>query len=265
MHKKQKIEQTLPSAELEYSIQYDWGQLHMTKAANDAYDIVPLTSVIEGGSDEYRHIDEYPSIDITITSPNEFVEPVRPVTTKKQPSLVGTINLGINTDSLIDNGQEKLIEFIETTGIDIPEDDIRELRDTIERDTPQMMAHILVELASKEAQLLISENEILKSERRLLKRIKTLGFTAIGGSVAVVTPSIILNDGIVSPINAVIGLGYTGAYIKLIHRSVKDYLKFQPLVDSGANALGYFRSLRVADDIHQSFCRKHFDENFEVS
>ena len=62
MLRKQKIEHTLPSAELEYTIQYNWGQLHMTKAANDAYDIVPLTSVVDGGSDEYRHMDNFPSI-----------------------------------------------------------------------------------------------------------------------------------------------------------------------------------------------------------
>lgn len=260
---KDKLQLNTP--EIAYTIPYEWGQLHMTEAADDAYGITPLTTVVDGGSDEYRHLDYNPSIDLTIVSPEETdVEPIRPTTTKNQKSLAGVVNLGIASDEFIEANETGLAQLIEQTGMPIPEDEIEKVTASLHQDTPQMLAHLMADLSQAEVETLLSGHILGEQDAILNRYIKAIGTLGVVGGIGIVAPAAILNGGSINPVSFLMGMSYTGYHISRIQKRVQQNLEDRTKSQKKAETLARLAGLFVSSDIHRSYCRSHFDRQFEV-
>ncbi len=251
--------------EIEYSIPYNWGHLHMTERAHQAYKVIPLTPVIEGGSDEYNNIDGSPSIDITVRVPEEeFTEPVRPIVNRRQKSLVTSVTPGLDSKTVEASTERALMDLIDIFGSDIPEGEIEKISSQIKQDTPQKIGHLITELSMVQTQREFAEHLQAEADKRSVRQSRAVGAIGVAGGAMILSLTSLLGGEGASPESIAIATGYSGYGVYKMGRLSKDYLKNRQLIKQGNGLASSIVAEVVGEDIHRSFCRRHFDSEFEV-
>lgn len=144
------------------------------------------------------------------------------------------------------------------TADDIP------ITEAISQDSSQVLIHVLCGLSSEVTKQATSAFLTVDSNKRALKRLTMLG----GAGLA--TAGIVLGingafHGEVSDLGVGAAMTYSGVYSYLARRSIRQYLR---VADSRSRILDITASdyaNRVAEDIHQTYCTAHFDQQAEES
>ncbi len=260
----------------EYGIPYEWGALHVSKKANEAYSFVPLREGVS--KDEATLIDKDVETtfrtDVYLLSPQEFDE--LPID-DSPPEVAGTggglyeihkdgisIKLALSQDK--ETAQQRLVESVteltEHNGGNI-NDVVTEhgipFMESVGQDSVQNLVHEFSQLAHA-----VSEGAILdfcraKADKKLLTRASLLGSTGLVGAGGMLGVGGAIN-GEVDTLSAVVALAYSGAYSYFAGRSVKQYLGSTNEREQRFGVISGVHGARVAQDIHNTYCTRHFDD-----
>lgn len=248
--------------EIAYSVQYPWGQLHVSESAHDAYRMQPLTPVIEGGSADFTPDTDSPSIELTVVTPSELDQEPVVATSESTNALAGLIELGPSIQSVTDIAESTLEQLVSEAGVDVAESEFADATEEFQQDAPQQLAHLLAARTAHEVERLVESDVLDQVDERLYSRLRMLGSITVLGNAGVVAPNFFFDDGAVGPLSYSLATLYSAFWLMRGRQELKRYMESKPQVERSASLAGVAMAQVVGEDIHASYCRRHFNNEF---
>lgn len=268
----------LPEANLpvEYSIPFDWGNLYVTEAAHKAYGMVPLSpETVDGKPPTSTNSAATPRVDVILVGPEEYEHDDQSalVATKIYSGGVGMVigfpaaqdeiskHLGASLGEKLAKMEEELpTEVME----EIKEHSIIPTAEDIENDLPQMLAHQLAGVAEVPLAEGLETWFGKQGIDREYRKIVALGIGAIVAAGVEVTPGLASHNHLVNPIQIAFAGVLALVYLNLARTKLKTHIENGPLNQRIAKLTARNKAFMISYDLHNSFCRNHFDRNAET-
>jgi hypothetical protein len=266
------------SPEIKYTLPFEWGNLHVTKAADTAYGLMPVTDVVVNGHQQLAINNatdaELPPINIMLAGPWE-----RPNSIKFYPDDVGMLTWAtkikdpVNISYRVGSSQtvegcvrQVMAEPEKLTGLDLDELE-RELvlrhdmglEEGVAWLTQQELLHkmqaVLYNAIAAEAR-----NRKLKEFNNHHKNLIVAGAAAMGLSVAILfTPGTAVPERFVN-VQRVVG-GTIGVWgVSSLGYIFQNHANKFPDKINEVMASSYQMGEKVADDFHDAYCSQAKDE-----
>jgi hypothetical protein len=264
---------------IDYAVPFDWGELYVTRAASDAYGIVPLTAETVPMNDYApAKASDKRRISVLISAEDDLsnglsreqmrVAYTGVITTKRT---IG-VNFAFKGDkeSAAENIMDQVAQISQMRGVsksellqqfaEQGEDPIKSMTG---RTISQLLIHKAVEEVGEATSITVAELETKKANRR------TLGAVKADLLAAVIAPAIMatLDVNAHSPLPATAATTALGAGLFSVraYGDLKLHISSLPGAEARAQRVGLEKGLRVATDIHNIFCSDLFDAQFNSS
>jgi hypothetical protein len=265
---------------IKYNVPFEWGTLHVSEEAAEAYGLVPLTpDAVEPAAEPGlpKQLTDLPPTDILIAGPTEILERSSDVPMQSGKWLGGVLlsnvakqgsmmTLGFlhDTDDLRKNVLDDATEHF---GIDrehlaeLVSDEGLSLESVVEHDVPQIFAHAIAQtLFEASAHLKVAQLE-QQSSRRLKRVLVTSGAIAVAGTGVMLGIDTLVDN--FSPLSmSVVGI-YAGVQGMLIRTRYKRQKLISMFDKQIARLTGAMYGHQISSDVHAAFCRKLFDAKLE--
>lgn len=264
-------------AELQYGIEYEWGALHVTKNAHQAYNLVPLVEGVKNGDGiELGPVEEFPiRTDIYLVEPEEYILMATDGSLPRQPYMTGDgmgatklhkggmeIILGLKgrTDAAVDLAKDNISAISEKFDFPINDD---EVIDRIEQDMPQLALTYLCSLAKVAIEN--SADEYVRAETAK----KTMRATNFAGALAVLGTSTMLGTGLVDngridAFEAIATIGFLGGFELIRRIPLKAHFSYTNERERKMEAMTSGYGNIIASDIYKTYSAEHFNKKAEA-
>jgi hypothetical protein len=271
-----------PEATFKYGVPYEWGALHVTADADEAYGFVPLVAgVIKGGGIDMEQAPKAAiRTDIYLMSPREFIDQADNGLLPSAP-FIGDIGYG--AAGMHKGGLELRVALAERTeeverlsldaiashakeiGSEI--DDMRTADDipvveAISQDASQFLVHGLTSLITNITRESAIEFMTADRNKKALREVTHIGGLGLAGAGLVLGANGILN-GEVDAVSASTAMMFVGFYSNSARRFIKRHLAESNLYRHGIDNTASAYADTVAEDIHTTYCTAHFDQQAE--
>lgn len=285
---------------LAYSAHYEWGSLHVTEKAADEFQLIPLLPVVNGGEIVPRKKSKDSSLrnnDIFVVSSDQLHIPTDPARSPLENLLLGERDQFTHTERyrygmglavvprisqdgvelLLKNGLNSLFDAMLSDAdpelAPSPEEmeemeaqrqeALNQLHPQLENDAPQLISHTLATQIGEEfsAQKYSLYQEM--TEKKLAGAIRRGPILSLSFLVGTSIPYMFIDDG---PIDK--GRAATNALLAVMfgvfgthnsQREAREILRAQEKIPTIAEIEGRI----VSSDVHELYCRKHFDARFD--
>jgi hypothetical protein len=265
---------------IKYSLNYDWGTFSVSTLADEAYELVPLRTEDEqngplAGDNRLEDMLGY-RINILLVVPGEMEVPDVPLhdqyvnSTWSGNELSVITSFGGTKDSLKDTIMHSILAQISQLG-DIEEESLEEMRanivdeddipmdESLSHDLPQMLAHNLSNNVGSHISIAIHEKEQEKFGRESIRRFRRIGMLGLLGDGIILGPPLLEAKPDYPATATALGIFLVLQAI-IIGKDFKKFVTNRDTVEAVLRTTSKMQSIKVASDLHASFCRHHFDE-----
>lgn len=270
---------------VQYGIPYEWGALHVTKPADEAYGFVPLTPdvITNGGIDISKTKAAGLRTDVYLLGPDEFIEKADigkqhfSNAYKADLAAVGAVSLRKNgivlrlaltkdADSVKDRMLSSMALLAEQTESDL--DDLRTkdgipLKEAIAHQTPQTLLEALCIYTADVTREAAADFFTGDLNRKILRRSSRLGAFGLAASGVLMSTNAALR-GSIDPLVAASALTYTGYYSFLARQAIKRHLKNAAYSGEMIRKASFVYAGTIAEDLYRTYCSAHFDRQAEA-
>lgn len=254
-----------------YSIPFEWGDLYVSKTANEAYGLVPLTTNTKPGYSVQESTDITLRTRIFLLTPGELAMPTgiesgvaftHPNFNKKgleyQIALGDTkttMSEALNNMLLEATGhdQETLDQFVDQNDIPISE--------RLDNDTPQFIIHNLKDAIETNVTEYVTVWLRAEANHNFYSRVKQIGGLALLGVGVGVLPLAVnhkfepFDFSVAGGIVAIQAGSFRSLIRKKVTRANKDEYIYYGVAKDYAG--------KIASDIHEAYCSVHFNRRLE--
>ena len=264
-------------AEIQYGIEYEWGALHVTKNAHQAYNLVPLVEGVKSGDGiKLDPVQEYPiRTDIYLLEPDEYIDLATEGALPKYPYMTNDgmgatilhkggmeIILGLKgrTDAAVEHAKNNIPSF--TRNLGIPLDD-NEVMDQIEQEMPQLALNYLCNLAKIATENSADEYVRADMAKKAMRVTKYTGALAIMGTSTMLAVGL-ANDGKIDSFEALAAVGFLSGLEIIRNTPIKAHLKYTNERERKMEAMTGGYGNIISNDIYKTYSAEHFNKQAEA-
>lgn len=264
---------------MEYSVPYEWGNLHVTEEAHAAYEMIPLTPTkpcdLELVKPGRSRRGSEPRLDLILAGPSEANNAGEGTTfwssvyaddnqvivvaghTKDKAAMISTSRQNIfdsyrqfiGTESASDE------EILDTVGV-VGGGSIDEVLDN---KVSQAFAHEFADVFESAVGTTLEHYKNLFDNMQFLRNAATIGFVSIAG----ISPAVSLGYEVSESLATLAPAIFTAITVGGLLRSTRKYVHSQHERTVLNTQIANAKAELVSGSIHDTYCDTHFDNQFE--
>ncbi len=264
---------------VEYTVPYSWGTLQVTEAAHQAYGLNPLVATTNSRSKTTTlPSDSAPHVDVLLIAPEEGEDHIppgafalRPTLHKEGVSLI--VGFGNDRASLGEEFKRGLLGQLQMIANTDDEDILERVTnedgvsalEALEHEVPQALAHGLAIGVKEGLENPLVSWERMQSNKKFLGFVARMGGLAVGGSTVILTsPNFVAPELPMTYGRLVIPTAFAVSSLALNYRTIRRWLQTSDYREIAVQESAELKAMEVSTSLHQTYCRQHFDEQFEA-
>lgn len=264
---------------MEYSVPYEWGNLHVTEEAHAAYEMIPLTPTkpcdLELMMPGRSRRGSEPRLDLVLAGPSEAKNADEGTTfwssvyaddnqvivvaghTKDKAAMISTTKQNILDGYRQFFGSESVPdeEILDTVGVV----DGVSINEALDNNVSQAFAHEFADIFDSVVRTTLEHSRNFSDNMQFLRNAATIGFVTIAG----ISPVISLGYEVSESLPTLAPSIFTAITVGGLLLSTKKYIHSQHERTILNTQIANAKAELVSGSIHDTYCDAHFDNQFE--